>query len=96
LYNDNQDLQFITRQEKLNQGHVKWIEFMQNFSFVIKHILGNANKFVDALSRRCMILQEFRVKTLGFKHLKEMYSDDPYFKEVYEAYANPLIKDKIQ
>jgi hypothetical protein len=28
LYSDNQDLQFITRQEKLNQKHAKWIEFM--------------------------------------------------------------------
>jgi hypothetical protein len=56
LYNDNQALQFITRQEKLNQRHAKWIEFMQNFTFVIKHIYGNANKVADALSRRCLIL----------------------------------------
>jgi hypothetical protein len=59
LYSDNQALQFITRQEKLNQRHAKWVEFMQNFTFVIKHIAGNANKVVDALSRRCLIMQEF-------------------------------------
>jgi hypothetical protein len=59
LYSDNRALQFITKQEKLNQRHTKWVEFMQNFTFVIKHIFGNANKFVDALSRRCLILQEF-------------------------------------
>jgi hypothetical protein len=40
---------------------------MQNFTFVIKHIVGNANKVVDALSRRCFIMQEFQVKTLGFE-----------------------------
>jgi hypothetical protein len=28
LYSDNQVLQFITRQEKLNQRHAKWVEFM--------------------------------------------------------------------
>jgi hypothetical protein len=56
LYNDNHALQFITRQENLNHRHAKWIEFMQNFTFVIKHIYGNANKVVDALSRRCIIL----------------------------------------
>ena len=28
LYSDNQALQFITRQEKLNQRHAKWVEFM--------------------------------------------------------------------
>jgi hypothetical protein len=79
LYRDNQPLQFITRQEKLNQRHVKWIDFMQNFTSFIKHIFGNTNKFFDALSRRCLILQEFQVKTLGFEYLKEMYCDDPYF-----------------
>jgi hypothetical protein len=56
FYSDNQALQFITRQEKLNQRHAKWVEFMQNFTFVIKHIVGNANKVADTLSRRCLIL----------------------------------------
>jgi hypothetical protein len=73
LYSNNNALQFINKQEKLNQKHAKWIEFMQNFAFVIKHISGNANKVVDALSRRIIILQEFQIKTLGIDHLKEMY-----------------------
>ena len=49
---------------------------MQNFTFVINNIYGNDNKVVDALSRKCLILQEFCVKTLGFDSLKEMYRDD--------------------
>jgi hypothetical protein len=92
LYSNNQALQFITRQEKLSQRHAKWVEFMQNFTFVIKHIAGNANKFVDALSRRCLILQEFQVKTLGFEHLKDMYCDETDFKEAYEACENPVLE----
>ena len=28
LYNDNHTLQFVTQQEKLNQRHVKWVEYM--------------------------------------------------------------------
>jgi hypothetical protein len=96
LYSDNQDLQFITRQEKLNQRHAKWIEFMQNFTFFIKHIVGNVNKVVDALSRRFLILQEFHVNTLGFEHLEEMYSDYLDFKEAYEACVNPVLRDMSQ
>jgi hypothetical protein len=57
LHSDNWDLQFITRQEKLNQRHAKWVEFMKNFTFVIKDIAGNAKKIVDALSRRFLILK---------------------------------------
>jgi hypothetical protein len=94
LYSDNHALQFITRHEKLNHKHVKWIEFMQNFTFVIKHIFGNANKVVDALSRRILILQEFQIKTLGFDHLKEMYHSDPDFGEAYEACVNPMHRDR--
>jgi hypothetical protein len=94
LYSDNQALQFITKHEKLNQRHAKWITFMKIFTFVIKHISGNANKVVDALSMRCLILQGFQVKTLGFEHLKEMYHDDPDFKEAYEACLNPVLIDK--
>jgi hypothetical protein len=53
LYTNNQDLQFITRQEKLNQRHAKWVEFI---ILVIKHINGRAKKVSNALSRRCFIL----------------------------------------
>jgi hypothetical protein len=80
----------------LNQRHAKWVEFTQNFTFVIKHLAGNANKVVDALSKRCLILQEFQVRTLGFEHLKDMYCDDTDFKEAYKACANPVLRDKIQ
>jgi hypothetical protein len=69
---------------------------MQNFTFVIKHIYGNDNKFVDALSRKCLILQEFQVKTLGFDSLKEMYIDDPDFKDAYEACENLVLRDRSQ
>jgi hypothetical protein len=67
---------------------------MQNFTFFIKHIVGNANKVVDALSRRCLILQEFQMKALGFEHLKDMYCDDTDFKEAYEACEKPMLRDR--
>jgi hypothetical protein len=57
LYSDDQALKFITRQEKLNQRHDKWVEFMKSFTFVIKHISGSANKVVDDLSRRTLVIQ---------------------------------------
>jgi hypothetical protein len=69
---------------------------MQNFTFVIKHIFGTANKVVDALSRKCLLLQEFKVRTLGFDDLKDMYADDLDFKEAYEADENPVLRDRSQ
>jgi hypothetical protein len=96
LYSDNHALQFVTQQEKLNQRHVKWVEYIKNFTFVIKHISRTANKFVDALSRKCLLLQEFIVKTLGFDDFRDMYRDDPDFKEAYEATENPILMDRSQ
>ena len=60
LYIENHALQFITKQEKLNQRHVKWIEYMHNFTFVVKHINGQTNKVVDSLSRRCLICKNVK------------------------------------
>jgi hypothetical protein len=94
LYSDNHALQFVSQQEKLNQKHAKWVEYMQNFTFVIKHISGTANKVVDALSRKCLLLQEFRVKTLGFENLKDMYAGDADFTEAYEAAENLVLRDR--
>jgi hypothetical protein len=94
LYSDNHALQFVTQQEKLNQIHVKWDEYMHKFTFVTKHTSRTTNKVVDALSWKCLLLQEFRVKTLGFDDFKDMYKDDPDFKEVYEVAENPILQDK--
>jgi hypothetical protein len=96
LYSDNHALQFVTQQEKLNQRHVKWVEYMQNFTFVIKHILGTSNKVANALSRKCLLMQEFKVRTLGFDDLRDMYADDQDFKKVYGAAENPVLKDRSQ
>jgi hypothetical protein len=96
LYRDNHALQSITKQEKLNQKHAKWVEFMKNFNFVIKHIYGSANKVVDALSRKCLILQEFPMETLGFDSLKDMYRSDSDFKDAYEACDNLVLRDRSQ
>jgi hypothetical protein len=69
---------------------------MQNFTFIINHISGTANKVVDSLSRKCLILQEFCVTTLGFDSLKEMYRDDLDFRDAYESCENIVLRDRSQ
>jgi len=60
---------------------------------MLKHISGQANKVVDAPSRRALLLQEGSVQVLGFEHLKDLYQTDTDFKEAYEACQNPLVRD---
>ena len=52
LYTDHEALQYLNSQGKLNQRHLKWVEFMQSYTFVLKHRSGMSNRVVDALSRR--------------------------------------------
>jgi hypothetical protein len=67
---------------------------MQNFTFVIKHISGTANKVADALRRKCLLLQEFQVKTLGFENLKDMYAGNANFAEAYKVAENLVLRDR--
>ena len=46
----------------LNARQARWLEFLCEFDFEIKHIKGKENKVVDALSRK---VHEIHVETLS-------------------------------
>ena len=90
LYSNNHALQYIMQQPKLNQKHAKWVEFLQSFTFMLKHISGQSNRVVDALSRRSLIIQENRVQVLGFEYLRDLYETENDFQSAYRACKNPV------
>ena len=67
---------------------MKWVEFLQGFTFVIKHVSGKANKVADALSKKSLMVQESQIQVLGFDFLKDLYKSDLDFKEAYELSLN--------
>ena len=40
------------QQPKLNQKHAKWVEYLHNFTFVLKHISGQANKIANGFEHK--------------------------------------------
>jgi len=52
IHSDHESLKYLKSQNKLNKRHAKWVEFLEQFSYVIKHKQGKINVVVDALSRR--------------------------------------------
>ena len=46
LYSDNHTLSFMNQQEKLNQKHAKWVEYMQNFTFLQRIFLELLTKLL--------------------------------------------------
>jgi len=49
------------------------LEFLQNYTFVLKHNAGVENKVVDALNQHVIILVVMSAEVTGFERLKEEY-----------------------
>ena len=49
---------------------------------------GKENKVVDALSGRCLIMQESQRHIFGFDYLKDLYDIDADFKEAFATCNN--------
>ena len=74
---------------------MKWVEYLKNFTFAIKHKSGVTNKVVDALSRRCSLLTEMKIEVLGFDEMKELYDANPNFSEAWRDCKAPNLTDHI-
>ena len=70
------------------------MEYLQSFTFVIKHISGHANKVVDALSWRNLLVKECKIQILGFEFMKELYGQDSDFQEIFEACKSTVNYDR--
>ncbi|RDX92615.1 hypothetical protein CR513_25224, partial [Mucuna pruriens] len=63
-------LKHLRGQNKQSKGHAKWVVFLEQFPYVIKHKQRKANVVVDALSRRHFLLSMLETKLLGLRTLK--------------------------
>ena len=80
-------------QNKLNKRHAKWVEFLEQFPYVIKHKQGKINVVADALSRRYALLNLLGSQFLGFDHIKDLYHDDLDFSLIYQECVKGGHKD---
>jgi hypothetical protein len=49
---DHNSLKYLFDQPNLNARQIRWLEFLREYDFDIKHIKGKENKVADALSRK--------------------------------------------
>ncbi|GLJ27821.1 hypothetical protein SUGI_0546000 [Cryptomeria japonica] len=84
LSQDNRPVAFFS--ENLNEAkHIKWVEYLQSYTFTIKHKKGQCNKVVDELSRRLLTVQEVQLKSIGVDSFKGLYQDDEDFAAIYKV-----------
>jgi hypothetical protein len=84
IHFDYESLKHIRGQAKLNKYHAKWVEFIETFSYIIKHKKGKENIIADALSRRYTMLSQLDHKFFGLESIKELYATNVDFKDAYE------------
>ena len=61
------------------------MEYLQDYTFIIRHKKGKENVVADALSRRAHLFTLVRVHVTGFESLKDSYSTCPDFGPIVQA-----------
>jgi hypothetical protein len=54
-------LKYIFEQPTLNVRQTRWMEFLSEYDFDIKHIKGKENKVVDALNKRVHFMHSISI-----------------------------------
>jgi len=93
IHSDHESFKYLKSQGKLNKRHAKWVEFIEQFFYVVKHKSSKANVVADALSRRHALLYMVETKILDFELFKELYVDDHDFGEIYKNCEKGAFKD---
>ena len=93
LFSDHEALKYLHSQRKLSDRHARWVEYLQDFTFVIRHKKGKENVIADALSRRVHLLNLVKVQVTGFESLPDSYSDCPDFGCVLLALSDGPSRD---
>ena len=70
LHTNHEALKYLNSQSNVNKRHAKWVSFLQQFTFSLKHQSGILNKAADGLSRTNFLV-EMQAKVTGFEVFKE-------------------------
>jgi hypothetical protein len=83
---DHNGLRYLFDQSSLNARQSRWLEFLSEYDFDIKHIKGKDKKVVDALNRR---VHEIHATTIS------MYQSDLKHKIIEAAKLDLQYKELV-
>ena len=85
IHSDHQSLKYIRGQNKLNKRHAKWVEYLEQFPYVIKYIKGKTYVIIDALSKRHTLFCSLRAQVLVIDNIRELYASGEHFSPIYKS-----------
>ena len=80
-------------QRLLNNRQRRWLEFLQEYDFVIEYLPGRDNVVADALSRRAYASAISVVRGQLGSLVKEALPSDAYFGETYKILSGVLTEE---
>ena len=83
IHSDHESLKYLKGQHKLNKRHAKWMEFLEQFPYVIKYKKSNTNIVADALSRRHALFSKLGAQIFGFENITKLYKEDKDFTSTF-------------
>jgi hypothetical protein len=99
LRTNHNGLKYLFDQPTLNSIQRRWLEFLSEYDFDIKHIKGKENRVVDALNRR---VHELHATTISMyqSYLKDRIIEaaklDLQYKELVEKLQQGNLQQKIE
>jgi hypothetical protein len=87
---DHISLKYLFEWSTLNVRQIRWMEFLSEYDFNVKHIKGKDNKLVDALSRRVHEMHATTISTYT-TNLKDRILE---VVKTYQLYLQ--VKESIQ
>ena len=94
LLTDSTCIKNVFTQPKLNGRQARWMAFLSEFDFEVKHIKGKENKVDDALSRRTHGIYEINMSQLE-SHLRNRIKTTSIHDIEYMNLWNKLLKDEV-
>ena len=85
LNTNNTSLKYLFNQPNLNARQARWLAFLREYHFELKHIKGKENKVVDALSQWNHMIYEVNLsQTDAYLHerIRAANGVDPFYVEI--------------
>ena len=88
---DKNGVKYLFNQPDLNARQARWLAFLSEFDFEVRHIKGKENKIADALSRRIHGLFEMNISRAEIdleERIRMVGIDDENYTKMMEELPN--------
>ena len=85
LKTDNMSLKYLFDQPDLNVRQARWLAFLSEYHFELKHIKGKENKVTDALSQQIHMIYEVTLSQTNadlHERIRTANKVDPFYVEI--------------